>query len=521
MKPTMIFLINSIDLIRGGLTKASLKQASFFAEMGYETLMLTFNFNPNYPVIRKKLLDLGKIHEDVTILNFFEDLGGDNTAPCDILYKKASFSNLTEGLPYDKRKGYNAYRVYDNGLYKKYISLDENDSLDFIDYFNENRYRTKREEFDPWGNLKKVSFMDLQLNKVRQAVYYNHNKQAYCSQWFNPSTGKLQRTIIFGDDNKIQSYVNDELSFKVDWVKRIVDRCDNDRNIVVSDTRSTDEVLINTDHPKIAKVWRLHSSHLDRPFTKDADITKKVKKGIEHLKAFDVALFLTEEQRNDIEERFNYQTEYCVVPHYHETDLGFFTKTLNNIIGKKNVCEENLAVVVTRLSTLKRVDHIIRAFRIVVDELPSMKLEIWGTGDEYDNLQKLITELNLKDNVALKGYTQSPDTVYQRGLFSILTSKQEGFSLSVLESMYNCTPVVSYNIKYGPTDLILHDRAGYIVDDGNIEKLAEKMIYMFNNPKQTIKMGNAANKHINQFYNRNIYKQKWLDAIEVACRKFD
>lgn len=54
MKPTMLFLINSIDIERGGLTRASLKQASFFAEMGYETKMITFNFNPNYPKIDRK-----------------------------------------------------------------------------------------------------------------------------------------------------------------------------------------------------------------------------------------------------------------------------------------------------------------------------------------------------------------------------------------------------------------------------------------------------------------------------------
>lgn len=521
MKPTMIFLINSIDLIRGGLTKASLKQASLFAELGYETIMLTFNFNPNYPVIRKKLLELGKIHEDVVILNMFEDLEGNNNPDVETLYKKASLDRLAEGFPYDKRKGYNAYRVYDNGLYKKYISLDENGSLKFIDYFNENRYRTKREEYDPWGKLKKVSYMDLELNRVRQTIYYDNSGKAYLTQWFDPKQSKLQRTILFNKNNDVKAYVSDNIGYKVDWILKTVNGLNNDRFVIVSDTRSTDEVIINVNHPNVAKIWRLHSSHLDRPFTKDANITRKVRVGIENLKEFDVALFLTEEQRSDIEKRFEKQTEYCVVPHYHENKDTFLSRTLNSLSLNKNIRDQSLAVVVSRLSTLKRIDHVIKAFRMVVDELPTVKLEIWGTGDQAEHLEQLVSELNLKSNVYLKGYTHSPDEVYQKGLFSVVTSKQEGFSLSVLESMYNHTPVVSYNIKYGPTDLILNDKSGYLVDNGSVEQLSEKMIKMFKNPKQTLKMGVEANKHVNKFFNKNVYKKRWIEAIDIACQKFN
>src|SRR5699024_9265274 len=185
MKPTIFFLINSIDLIRGGLTRASLKQASFFAELGYETYMLTFNFNPRYPIIRQKLLEMNKIHFDefcsfqkllemnkihqnVIIRNMYEELEGyEKPITCKTPTKKASHTELSEGLTMEKRPDHNAYRVFKNGLYIKYISLNNDGSLQFIDYFDENRYRTKRETYDPWGNLKKIAYMDLPLNKPR------------------------------------------------------------------------------------------------------------------------------------------------------------------------------------------------------------------------------------------------------------------------------------------------------------------------------------------------------------------
>ncbi|WP_117168453.1 glycosyltransferase [Paraliobacillus sediminis] len=520
MKPTIFFLINSIDLIRGGLTKASLKQASFFSEMGYETYMLTFNFNPRYPIIRQKLIDLNKIDENVVIRNMYEELEGyEKPLFTEDPPKKASLEILSEGLPLDKRSGYNAYRVYDNGIYSKYLSLNDNGVLDFIDYFNENRYRTKREEYDPWGNLKKVSFMDINSNKPRQLIYYNKNNKAFLSQWNDPSNEKVKRIVLFDKNNSIKtSYVNDNLSHKIDWLTDIINNTNNDRCIIVSDTRSTDEVLVNFNHQKAAKIWRLHSSHLDAPYTRDANITSKTAIGVNNIDAFDLALFLTEEQQMDFKARFSGNTPLSVVPHYHEINKQRGFDKLKPLLSPSIKKDSNVAIIVSRLSTLKRIDHAIKAFQIVVNRVPSAKLEIWGTGDELSNLKELINQLNLDNNVLLKGYTQNPDEVYQKGLFSIMTSKKEGFALSVLESMYNCTPVISYNIKYGPTDMIVSNDNGFIVENENIQELADKMIYMFDNPKETMVMGKNANKYINKHFNKDIYKQQWLEALDIAMK---
>ncbi|MBP1950587.1 glycosyltransferase [Virgibacillus litoralis] len=509
MKPTMFFLINSIDILRGGLTRASLKQASFFAEMGYETYMLTFNFNPKYPIIRDKLLEMNKVHKNVTILNMYEELEGyDEPLTLTIPSKKASLTELSNGMSIDKRHKRNAYRVYNNGLYVKYISLNEDNSLDFIDYFDENRYRTKREVYDPWGNLKKVAFMNLLLNKPNQLIYYDNEGRAYFSQWNDPESEIIQRVNIFNKNSSItHTYANDNVTHKLDWLTKTINKLGGERSVVISDTRSTDEVLIKLDHPKAAKVWRLHSSHLDSPFTVDANITPAVKPALDNLETFDAAVFLTEEQKNDVTKRLGEKSNLMVIPHYHEES----TKTI-----KSNNEDNKLGVVISRLSSLKRLDHTINAFKYVVDEIPDARLEIWGTGNQESSLKKLIKELNLKENVYLKGYTHNPDEIYQKALFSVMTSKKEGFALSVLESMYNKAPVISYEIKYGPTDMIVDNENGYIIENENIEELANKMIYMFKNPDKSREMGEKSRNYIDKHFNKNIYKQKWLDVIDAA-----
>jgi len=515
MKPTIFFLMNSIDLMRGGLTRASLKQASFFAEMGYETQMLTFNFNPAYPIIRHKLLEMNKVHKNVKIRNMYEELEGHdqpliNTTPP----VKASIKELAEGNAYDKRKNRNAYRVYKNGAYYKYISLREQGSLHFIDYYNENRYRTKRVTYDLWGNIKRVAYMDLLHNKPRQLIYYDENEKAYLTQWNNPETDEVLRIIIFDKDTSIKKqYINETESHKIDWLTQVINE-EGKQSIVISDTRSTDPVLIGFKHPQAAKVWRLHSNHVTVPYEVDSDISEAVKPGFNHITEFDVAIFLTDEQKQDIIQRTNLKdNRFKVVPHYHETKK-FLIKSLFQRVKP----DEKLAVVVSRLSTLKRADHIIEAFKIVTKEIPDARLEIWGHGTQVRNLKKLINKLNLKKNVFLKGYTHDPDKVYEGALFSVLTSKTEGFALSVLESMYNKTPVISYNIRYGPSDMIVHNENGMLVENGHIEELAESMIWMFKNPKQTITMGKEARKYIDEHFSKKVYEDQWMEVIDLAMK---
>lgn len=512
LKPTIVFLINSIDLIRGGLTRASLKQASFFAELGFESYMLTFNFNPRYPLIRKKLLEMNKVHSNVIIRNMYEELEGHNKPLiADKPVKKRSIAEFSEGFVIEKRKGHNAYRLFKNGLYVKYIAFNSDNSLKLIDYFDENRRRTKREEYDPWGNLKKVAYMDLELNKPRQLVYYNNNGEVFLTQWNNPENDKVEKIVI---GNK--TFINDNVSHKIYWLKNVIDNIDNDRIIVISDTRSTDEILIKFDHPKIAKIWRLHSGHLGPPYTEDAKIANKVKIGFENIDKFDGVALLTNEQKKDIEKRIGTKEHIKAIPHYHETPKVSFMKSLISLFKRR---DPKLAIVISRLSTLKRIDHIIKAFKIVLNKIPDVRLEIWGTGDQEKNLQQLINDLKVNQNVILKGYTHEPDSIYRKGIFSVVTSKQEGFCLSLLESMANGTPVISYNIKYGPSDMIVDGKNGFIVDNGNIEQLAEKMIFMFENPKIALEMGKKAQMHIEQNFNKQVYEQKWMELIQFVMEK--
>ncbi|WLV25876.1 glycosyltransferase [Aciduricibacillus chroicocephali] len=504
---SVFFLTNSLDVNRGGLSKAVLAQTKTFVENGYNTHLLTFNFNTRYNIIREELIALGQLDSNVKLYNMYDLL-------CGIEEDSITPLNLKETGYLDKRDGYNAYRVYENGMYVRYRSYHQDDSLDFIDHFDEHRYRTKREIYDNYGHIRKVSFMDFALNKPRQMIFYNNKGTAYLSKWVNPETGKAIRVNWFDDDGKIKATYKNDDELKVKWIERMISSSDNP--VIISDSRMTDALMLKISNKDAVKIWRLHSNHLTVPFENDSDIAPTVQLGMDNLAKIDAAVVLTNHQKREIEERFGKLDNLYAIPHAFESNLK------KNFFGKLNVKkDENKAVVVSRLSKIKNIHHMIKAFEIVVKSLPEAKLDIWGNGNEKESIQTLINELELENNVFLKGYTNDPSGKYQSALFGLLTSKTEGFALSILESMANATPVISYDIRYGAREMIENGKNGVLIEKNDIDQLAKEMIKMFCNPDKAINMGEAAYDTIKNQFNNKVYADNWNKVVfgAIANRK--
>ncbi|MEW4309155.1 glycosyltransferase [Rossellomorea marisflavi] len=511
-KPTMFFLLNSLDIHRGGVTKSSLMQANLFAENGYKTFICTFNFNPRYPEIIEKLTSLGKLNPEVTFLNMYDSLKGQNPSVAEQeipILKKVKDDNLV----LDPHHGKNADRVYENGEYTAYIKYDDNGGVVFVDHFNQSRYRTKREEYDADGHLLKISHMDYEANKARQMIFYDEHGVSYLSKWVNPQTGSAIRVNHFENGTLLKIFSND-VELKTSWLESVIER--HDHPLVVSDVRAIDPILLKLNSKKTKRIWRLHSNHVGAPFDPMGDFEKTVAPCLNAIDELDAALVLTNEQQEDLTKKMGPKENLFILPHYTDTQKKSWISSIKADEADK---DENLAVVITRFAALKQVDHIVKAFRKVVDTKPEAKLELWGYGDEEASLKKLIKDLKLSSNVTIKGFTFEPTKVYSQALFSILTSKTEGFSLGILESMSSGTPVISYDIKYGPRDMISDRENGLIVEKGNIDELATKMLWMFEHPKEAKTFGKRAQKSVSQQYSKEKYWDQWLQVIHYVMNK--
>lgn len=85
-------------------------------------------------------------------------------------------------------------------------------------------------------------------------------------------------------------------------------------------------------------------------------------------------------------------------------------------------------------------------------------------GRDEDQQLTLIKSLisKLHDKVKILDYTKNPLTEFKTSKASLLTSKYEGFGLTIIESIEMGCPALSYNIPYSPSEIIKNGENGYL-----------------------------------------------------------
>ena len=132
-----------------------------------------------------------------------------------------------------------------------------------------------------------------------------------------------------------------------------------------------------------------------------------------------------------------------------------------------------------RLKKYKRVDHLLRAFRIVRKGLPEARLVIVGDGDDRARLEWMSQELGLRDSVTFTGHAAGTKKVehLQEMHFAVNTSSKEGWGLTVLEANACGTCVIASDVL-GLRDSVIDGETGLLYEYGNIEQLSQKIFLL-------------------------------------------
>lgn len=160
----------------------------------------------------------------------------------------------------------------------------------------------------------------------------------------------------------------------------------------------------------------------------------------------------------------------------------------------------------------KNFDDVIAAAKIVFDLVKDWSWHIYGDGPELRHLQQLIEESGLSDKVYLHGYEIDKDIIYKdKGLF-VLTSDFEGFGMVLVEALSYSIPVIAYDVKFGPREIIEEGINGCLINAGNINELSNKVLYLIQNDSLRAEM--AINSFISaQDYYPNQIVREWLDLF--------
>ena len=177
-------------------------------------------------------------------------------------------------------------------------------------------------------------------------------------------------------------------------------------------------------------------------------------------------------------------------------------------------------VVVATLKPLKRLEHAVDAVarvRRAGGRSSGFGLDVYGKdAGSRSALERAIAAAGADGLVLLHGYSPDAAAHFAAASFSLMTSTTEGQSLVLLESMAaGCIPI-SYDIRYGPDELVLDGETGFLVPDGDVAALADTIRRFLSLPTTRVRqMRAAARERVADFSDAMVYR-RWVEVRDAA-----
>lgn len=163
----------------------------------------------------------------------------------------------------------------------------------------------------------------------------------------------------------------------------------------------------------------------------------------------------------------------------------------------------------------KGFDSLIDTWRIIHSFYPDWTLDIIGDGEWLNRLQQRINDYALEHSVFLKPPTRQIENEYRRASLLVLSSRYEGLPMVLLEAQSFGLPIVSFACKCGPKDVITDGENGFLVSEGNIPMLADRVLRLIENDDLRKRMGTNALHHSKAFSEERIM-ERWIDLFNKS-----
>ncbi len=197
-------------------------------------------------------------------------------------------------------------------------------------------------------------------------------------------------------------------------------------------------------------------------------------------------------------------TERGIILH-NQVDAQFFNAQRGD--------ERRNFVTTGRLSVQKDQKMLIDAFSRIADKVED-DLYIYGEGALRSQLEEQIAALGLTDRIHLPGATTDVVGKLSEARVYVLPSLYEGMPNALLEALAMGVPVISTDCPCGGPRTVIEDGVnGLLVPVGDVDALADKMLYAYNHPDEMERMGAVARERADCFRSDRVYAE-WRAYIE-------
>jgi len=197
---------------------------------------------------------------------------------------------------------------------------------------------------------------------------------------------------------------------------------------------------------------------------------------------------------------------------YPGVDLDSF-KSKNKKLSSKTVIG-----IFARLQSWKGIHVLVKAMEDIKKYYPQVICLIVGSKhklelDYEEHLRKLISSLNLENNVEFIGHKENVADLINKCDLVVNASGKEPFGLSILEAMACGKPVIATNIG-GPKEIITNNKNGVLIEPNNPKLLAETILNLLKDKKKMKELGKNAIKRARDFDSKKLASNLSLVLVD-------
>ncbi|MBV9008324.1 MAG: glycosyltransferase [Verrucomicrobia bacterium] len=154
-------------------------------------------------------------------------------------------------------------------------------------------------------------------------------------------------------------------------------------------------------------------------------------------------------------------------------------------------------VSVGRLADQKRIDWLLRSWKIVAESGEAAHLWIIGDGPDRASLEQLARELDITGSCSFVGAQNGLQYIAACDIVA-MTSLYEGHANVPLEAMACGKPIVANEVD-GTRQSLTEAVEGYLVTPGNTELFAQRLLQLIRDPAARAQMGLSGTETVRKF----------------------
>lgn len=162
----------------------------------------------------------------------------------------------------------------------------------------------------------------------------------------------------------------------------------------------------------------------------------------------------------------------------------------------------------------KGFDMLLKAFARVKDRYPDWSLTIIGDGPLRVEMESLRDELGLRGRVHMPGLVKAPHQVFKQADLFVMSSRWEGWPTVLTEAMSCGLPVVAFDCRTGPREIIRDGVDGVLVPPQDVESLAAALAGMMSDEPKRERLASRA-VEVSERFALDKVMGRWEDLLQT------